>query len=135
MSITFQQARHAIEAAIVECERMEVAASLAVVDLRGDLVAAARMDGARWGWTADVARGKALAAALWGQPGAMLEQRQHEPVPLMVSRLYGERLVYRQGSELLMQGSEVVGAIGVSGARPEQDERAAQAGVAALAAS
>ncbi len=49
----------------------------------------------------------------------------------MVART-GGRFVPAQGSLVLRDGDEVVGAIGVSGARSDQDEEIAQAGVDAF---
>ena len=64
---TTAQAMAALTAAQEEAEALGVSLSCAVVDSRGDMIALARMDGARF-YTTDVARGKARMSALFGQP-------------------------------------------------------------------
>jgi uncharacterized protein GlcG (DUF336 family) len=63
------QAMAALAAAQEAAEAVGVSLSCAVVDSRGDMIAMARMDGARF-YTTDVARGKARMSALFGQPSA-----------------------------------------------------------------
>ncbi len=64
---TLDEARKALTAAEATAAKFGVAVSCAVVDARGDLVALHRMDKARF-ITVDIARGKALAAAIFGRP-------------------------------------------------------------------
>ena len=64
---TAAQAMAALAAAQETAEALGVSLSCAVVDSRGDMIALARMDGARF-YTTDVARGKARMSAMFGQP-------------------------------------------------------------------
>jgi glc operon protein GlcG len=132
MGVTLQQAQKAIETAVAKSQSLGLRMAIAVVDERADLVALVRMDGVR-AFAPDVARGKAMASALWGQPSAALAERATSSVFQVVSTLHGGRVVYGQGAVPLMRGTELLGSIGVSGARPEQDEEVAKAGAAALA--
>ncbi len=134
MTMSLREALGAIDAAIAKSESMGLRLCIAVVDDHGELVAVERMDGAR-AFACDVARGKAMASALWKMSGADMGHRAGSSVGELVNRLYGGRLVYGQGGLPLVRDDEVAGAVGVSGARPEQDEEAAQAAVAAFGAS
>ena len=67
------EAIKALDLARAAASKMGVALSCAVVDARGDLVALARMDTARF-FTTDVARGKAQVSAMFGQPSGNLAQ-------------------------------------------------------------
>lgn len=131
MGITLQEAQKVIDAAIAHCQSIGLRMSVAVLDEHGDLVASARMDGSR-PFTPDVARGKALATALWRQPSAALAERAASSVGQLVNHLYGNRVVYGQGAVPIMRGDEFIAAVGASGARPEQDEEVARAGASAL---
>ena len=68
---TMEQALSALDAARGAADTAGVKLSCAVVDSRGDLIALARMDGARF-YTTDVARGKAALSAMFGQPSGNL---------------------------------------------------------------
>jgi uncharacterized protein GlcG (DUF336 family) len=129
-----QEAQKVIESAMAKSQSMGVRMSIAVVDARADLVAVVRMDGVRC-FAPDLARGKAMASALWGQPSAALAERANNPVHQTVNNLNGGRVVYGQGAVPIMRGSELIGAVGASGAKPEQDEEVAKAGAAALSAA
>jgi len=119
-----QQMLAASQAAAV---RLGVAVSCAVVDVRGDLVALARMDGANF-YTADVARGKAVASALLGQPsGALPPDRL--PIFHSLAGIARIDLLPVQGALPLIRNGQTLGAIGCSGASSQQDEDAARAGM------
>ena len=75
----------------------------------------------------DTAKAKAMGTLLWGMPGARLAGREASSVFQYVSELYGNRVVYAQGSALLKSGGDTVGAVGVSGGAPDLDEELAQA--------
>ena len=105
---------------------------VAVVNDRAGTVCMSSMDGTR-PFTVDTARGKAMATALWGMSGARLAGREASSVFQLVGHLYGDRVVYAEGSAPLKRGDETVGAVGVSGATPAQDEELAQAAADAFA--
>jgi glc operon protein GlcG len=133
MSLTLAQAEIVIAAARRKAQEMGLAVAIAVLDLRGDDVLVARMDGARY--TAfEISRGKALVSASFRQPSADMAGMADAPVPRRVNALNHERMIFGQGAVPLTVGDgPPLGAVGVSGALPAQDEEIAAAGAAALA--
>ena len=125
LSPTLTEANQAISSAHAAAARAGIAVSCAVVDSRGDPVSVARMDGARF-FTTDVARGKAVSSALFGQPSASLGKLS----PAIVSAVTGTgaRLVLVQGAVPVVRNGQGFGAIGCSGGTGQQDEDAAKAG-------
>ena len=75
---TTAQAMAALAAAQEAAEQLDVSLSCAVVDSRGDMIAMARMDGARF-FTTDVARGKARISAFFGQPSGDMADFGNSP--------------------------------------------------------
>jgi len=75
MTLTLAQAQKIMQAAIVQSQAIGIKAGITVIDARRDLVAATRMDRARF-ITANVSRGKASVSAMFGQPSAALEQQK-----------------------------------------------------------
>ena len=105
--------------------------SCAVVDSRGDLIALTRMDGARF-FTADIARGKAMVAAMFGQPSANMATFGSQPFFANLNTAAQGRLYPIQGAVPISKNNQIIGAIGCSGASSQQDEDAAKAGLAAF---
>ena len=120
-----QQALAATEAAANE---MGVGLTCAVVDSRGALVALARMDSASY-FTADVAVGKARASAAFRAPSGALARVGELGVADVIE---GGPMLFVQGAVPIMHEGHSVGAIGCSGASAQQDEDAANAGIAAM---
>ena len=118
-------ARKAIAAAQAVAVKMNVNLSCVVLDARGAMVAAERMDKANY-FTMDVARGKALVSASFGSPSGALAS-------LATSGL--GNVLAGPATPLFMQGAVPIkggGAIGCSGAASQQDEDAAKAGAATI---
>jgi uncharacterized protein GlcG (DUF336 family) len=126
---TYADAQKALTAAWASAEKINVKLSCAVVDSRGDLVALGRMDGARF-QTTDVARGKALASAMFGQPSGALGAFANSPFFQNLNTTAQGRLYPIQGAVPIMKNNQVFGAVGCSGATSQQDEEAAKAGLA-----
>jgi uncharacterized protein GlcG (DUF336 family) len=123
--ITLRDARRLVDAAVAESERRGVTTAVAVVDARGDLIMAVRLDGARH-YYPDVAYGKAMGAAMWEEPSRVLSQRSAtNSVQQRVNRLNGDRIVFAAGAVPLRRDGSVVGAIGVGGSGPDSDEEIA----------
>jgi uncharacterized protein GlcG (DUF336 family) len=129
MTLTLQDAHQAIARAQAKAGQMGAAVTVAVVDSGGLLIALARMDGAP-PISPQIAEAKAVGAAMFMRDGAWLAQTaQDRPGFFSVAdRLVRVPLVPGLGSALLQREGKVVGAIGVSGARPEQDLECAEAG-------
>jgi uncharacterized protein GlcG (DUF336 family) len=102
--------------------------AIAVVDVGGQLVAALRMDGNGYG-IMDFAISKARAAAAWGfATGRMATAAQETPgfgsAPHVVTVAGGVPIWSADGSDR-------IGAVGVSGEAPADDQVCAEAGIAA----
>lgn len=130
------RARAATEAALEAAASDGKRISIAVVDQRGHDVLVVRGDGAPW-FTTGVARAKAATAALMGAAsGDLAGLRAAHPELL---DLIGEQttvpVTTLPGGVPVRLGADVIGAIGVSGADPDEDVAFARAGVAALRAA
>ena len=104
--------------------------SVAVVDEGGLLIALARMDGAI-PLSPQVAEAKAVGAAMLHRDGASLGELAKDRPGFfsVVDRLVRVPIVPGLGSVLIKRDGAVLGAVGVSGGRPEQDLECAQAGI------
>jgi len=117
-----------LAAARAKAMEMGVGVSCAVVDVHGDLVAAARMDGVGF-LTVTVAQGKARTSAFTGQPSGGLGERG--ALFQSVGSAAGQTLLTIQGAVPIVQGGKRLGGIGCSGATSQQDDEAARAGLMA----
>ena len=101
--------------------------AIAVVDLGGHVVASLRMDGNGWG-IMDFALAKAKASAAWGFATARMADGARETpgfgsAPHVVTVAGGLPIFSMDGTRL--------GAVGVSGEAPADDEACAEAGIRA----
>jgi uncharacterized protein GlcG (DUF336 family) len=65
-------------------------------------------------------------------PSAELTERANNPVMRALMLMEDGQIIPQQGAVPIKRGNELLGAIGVSGARSEEDEEVSRAGVAAL---
>ena len=131
-SLTLAEAVSMLSAGRLKAAELGIAVSIAVLDPRGDLVALHRMDGALWR-SVPISQGKAAASAAWDMPSGDLRDRWDQPVVRALSMMENGRLIPWQGALPIRRADgPMIGAIGVSGARPEQDEAGATAGLAVL---
>ena len=133
MSIKLMDAQTVAEAAKVCADELGIQVAICVVDPRGDLVVALRMDGARW-TAPEIAWGKAVTSAMYGVPSADLQERANSPVMQSNILRFGGRFVPQRGALPIQRDGNIIGAIGVSGGPSMQDEESAQAGINALLA-
>lgn len=122
-----------LDAAQRRAVELDLAVAVAVVDASGVLVALHAMDGVQPAGP-DVALAKSRAAALFRRPTAAFEDvaaQLSTPAVLMLTSAVPHALPVTGGVPLLRAG-EVVGAVGVSGGRGDQDADIAAAGAAAL---
>ena len=127
-AMTLQQALRYADRAIARASELGMAISLVVVDEFGQLVQLDRMDGASL-MSPDVAEAKALTALNFKASTsevAKIGERQLEALQQVVHF----RIVPLPGGVPIFQGSELKGAIGVSGAAAPQDEEIARHAVA-----
>jgi uncharacterized protein GlcG (DUF336 family) len=106
--------------------------SVAVLDAGGHVVQVSRMDGCNF-LSPDIARGKAYGAVAWKVPSAELANRfsGNAGAASGMVGISGQRIVPVQGALPVFDGPRCVGAIGVSGARSNEDEDAARAAIQA----
>lgn len=127
------EAERMLAAVRAHAEEAGLRFSAVIVDERGIDVALARMDGATW-LTAGVARTKAMTAAWFRRPSADLAGMRGaypEVYRLAGAQLPTEPTDLPGGLPVYDAAGVLLGAIGVSGATPEQDVAAAQAGIKA----
>jgi len=123
--LSLEDAMRMTEAALAESHRRNVKTAISVVDARGDMIMTCKIDGAR-SYYPDVAYGKAIGAALWGDASRNLSARSgNNSVQQRVNSLNGGRIVFAPGAVPLLRDGEVVGAIGVGGSGGESDEEIA----------
>jgi glc operon protein GlcG len=110
----------------------QVRLAVAVLDAGGHVVQISRMDGCNF-LSPDIARGKAYGATAWKIPSAELGTRfgTNAGAASGMVAISGQRIVPVQGALPIFDGGRCVGAIGVSGARSNQDEDAARAAIQA----
>ena len=125
------QAMAALATAQETAEALGVRLSCAVVDSRGDMIAMARMDGARF-YTTDVARGKARMSALFGQPSADMADFGNSPAFQSFNETMPGPLYAFQGALPIMSDGELIGAMGCSGAASQVDEDAVRSALSAF---
>ncbi len=124
--ISLEDAQRMVEAALTESRQRNVQTAVSVVDARGDMIITCRLEGAR-SYYPDVAYGKAIGAALWGDHSRNLSARSgNNSVQARVNSLNGGRIVFAPGAVPLRRDGVVVGAIGVGGSGGDGDEQIAE---------
>ncbi|HVS48621.1 MAG TPA: heme-binding protein [Candidatus Dormibacteraeota bacterium] len=133
MPLTLQDATQVIGRAQAKAADIGIRVTVAVVDEGGLLIALARMDGAP-PLTPQIAEAKAVGAAMLHRDGASLaDLAKDRPGFFSVAdRLVRVPMVPGLGSVLIKRDGKVLGAVGVSGGRPEQDLECAEAGISSV---
>ena len=103
---------------------------LAITDAGGHLVYLQRMDGVQLG-SLEIAQQKARTAALFRRPTKVFADRLAEGNQAMLD--LPDAIPLEGGLPIVIEG-QVIGAVGVSGVRADQDAQIAEAGIAALLA-
>jgi uncharacterized protein GlcG (DUF336 family) len=122
--LTLDQAVTCIDRGIAKARELGFLVALAVVDEAGHLVACHRMDGALW-VTPEIARAKANAAAAFRASTGDLETRFGGSRQLFAGNVAGldnYQFVFGRGAVPLVHDGRVVGAVGVSGAVPAEND-------------
>ena len=125
-----QAAQEIVGRAHARARELGIKVTVAVVDSGGLLVVLARMDGAP-PLSPQIAEAKAVGAAMTFRDGASLAELAKERPGFfsVIDRLVRVPIVPGLGSVLIRRDDQVVGAVGVSGGKPEQDLDCAQTGV------
>ncbi len=128
--LTVAGAECLLAAGRAEARRLGLNVAVAVVDAGGVLQAFAREDGAMPA-SAEIAIGKASSAIHFARPSGALEDVVAKR-PAFAS--IPDRILMRGGLPVIIDG-RIAGAVGVSGATPDQDEAVAAAALVALNAA
>ena len=133
--ITLDDANKAIIAAVNEAKKHNWKMSIAVVDLSGNLIAHATMDGTQYGSIA-FSQAKARTAAQFRRPSKVfadvINGANGAPSPATLSVLMGNQGAASEGGFPIVRDGKLTGAIGASGGIATQDGVTAKAGLAAL---
>jgi uncharacterized protein GlcG (DUF336 family) len=133
MPLSYDETLRVIAAAHERARQLGISVTAAVVDEGGLLQSLGRMDGAP-PLSAQIAESKAVGAALWHRDGASLALVHQERPGFFqaVAQLVRLPLIPGLGSLLIRRAGTVLGVIGVSGGKPEQDLECAQQGLLVL---
>lgn len=133
MPLSLADANRVVAGAQARAAEIGVKVTAAVVDEGGHLIALGRMDGAL-PLSPQIAEAKAVGAAMLLRDGAsMLQLAEDRPgFFAAVDRLVRLPLIPGPGSLPIRREGMAIGAVGVSGARPEQDKECAEAGLASI---
>jgi Uncharacterized protein, possibly involved in utilization of glycolate and propanediol len=133
MPLTLTAANNVIAKAHAKAHALGIKVTVAIVDEGGHLVALSRMDGAM-PLSPQLAEAKAVGAAMFLRDGeALAKLAQDRPGFFSAAdRLVRVPLIPGLGSALVEENGNVIGAVGVSGGRPDQDLECAQAGLSEL---
>lgn len=130
--ITLADARRIIAAAEQKAAEIGQPMNIAVVDAGGNLVAHVRMDKA-WIGSVDISIKKAWTARAFDiETKQLAELSQSGDQFFGIHASNGGKVMIFAGGVPLKKGSDVVGAVGVSGGLGKQDQAVAEAGAAAF---
>ena len=124
MALSLEQALACIQRGVAKAKELGFLVAVAVVDEGGHLVACHRMDGALW-VTPEIARAKANAAAGFRASTHDLEARFGGARQLFAANVAGlesYQFVFGRGAVPVVEAGQVVGAVGVSGAVPPDND-------------
>lgn len=131
MSMSLAEALAYADAGIAKAKELGVKVSIAVIDEYGMLVQLDRMDGASL-MSPDIAEAKAITALNFKRPTSEVAKLDRDALH-QIGEVVNFKLVALDGAVPVLDGSEVRGAIGVSGATAQQDEDVAKAALATRA--
>ena len=129
--LTLAVAKRIVAAAEAEAARRGATVVIAVVDDGGHLLVLHRLDDTQVA-SVEVGIGKARTAAIFRRPSKVFEDQIREG---RVATLALPGATPLQGGIPITVNGKVVGAVGVSGNTPQEDEDIAKAGAAATAAA
>jgi uncharacterized protein GlcG (DUF336 family) len=126
MALTLKHALECIDKGAAKARELGFQVAIAVVDEAGHLIACHRMDGALW-VTPEIARAKANAAAAFRASTDDLEKRfsgNRQLFASNVAALEGHQFVFGKGAIPVVEDGKIIGAVGVSGAVPADNDHA-----------
>ncbi len=126
--LTLEVAKQIADAAEAEAKKRRATVVIAVVDDGGYLLLPERLDDTQVA-SVEVGIGKARTAAIFRRPSKVFEDQIREG---RVAALALSGATPLQGGVPLIYQGQVIGAIGVSGNTPQEDEDIAKAGAAVI---
>ncbi|HLH21665.1 MAG TPA: heme-binding protein [Chloroflexota bacterium] len=131
-TITRAEARAIIDAAIPKAQELHGTMTVVVLDAGGNLVSLDRMDGRGPTWDT-FAIGKAMGALSSRRPTRDFPQLMNDRPDRYFGTLatLGREVYMVNGGQPLVVDGHIVGAVGVAGLGPGEDDMAAEAGIAA----
>lgn len=133
IEMTLEQARKAAEAAHEASKQFNKPMSVTIVDEAGRLVFYSRADGAGF-FTFDTSRAKAMAAASFRRSTTEIAE-QKEQNPLLwysLPSVIPAQALPSPGGIPIWKDGHVIGAIGIGGGAPDEDDVCAIAGANAI---
>jgi glc operon protein GlcG len=127
--LTLDAAKKIVDAAEAEAVKRGATVVIAVVDDGGHLILLERLDDTQVA-SVEVAIGKARTAAIFRRPSKVFEDQVRDGRVAAIALPGATPL---QGGLPIIVNGKVIGAIGVSGNTPQEDEDIAKAGVAVTA--
>src|SRR3977135_1886848 len=127
INLTLDSAARIVDAALEHAQTLKLKPlTVAVLDAGGHLVAFKRQDPSGI-LRPDIAQGKAWGALGMGIGGRALAERAKEAPAFFVAlaSASGGRVFPVAGGVLIKSGDEIVGAVGISGDHPDNDEACA----------
>ena len=130
--ITLEDARRVVSAAEEKAREIGQPMNIAVLDSGRNLKSFARMDAA-WLGSIEIAVDKAYTSASFELSTEDLTSQAQPGQPLFgINTTNNSRVVIFAGGIPIQRDGQVVGAVGVSGGTPDQDQQVAEAGAAAF---
>jgi uncharacterized protein GlcG (DUF336 family) len=132
MRLTLDDAARLVHLCQEHAASYDKAITVAVVDGGGFLLALERQDGAR-PMTPSIATAKAYTAAVMQRPSNMLKGwSESDPTFFgQVARMGMHPIVATEGGVTIKREGELIGGLGVSGGRPEEDQAICEAALRA----
>lgn len=132
-SLDLDDARRITHGAFEKARELGLHISVAVVDPAGHTKLLSRMDGGGW-LSPEIALAKAVTAAAFRRDTVELVERLRgkEMFAGGLTPLTNGKIIVAEGGCVVRDGGDVIGAVGVSGARSDEDALCAAAGIAAL---
>ncbi len=121
--MTLETAIECMQKGLAKAQELGFLVAIAVVDEAGHLVACHRMDGALW-VTPEIARAKANASAAFRASTLDLENRfsARQIFADNVAALGSYQFVFGKGGVPILADGRLLGAVGVSGAVPAEND-------------
>ena len=129
--LTLEEAKKAMAAAEAEARKNNWPVVIFILDSTGHPVMMQRLDNTQYG-SIEVAEGKARTALNFRRPSKAFQDLIAGGGPAHGFLTFSS-ITAVQGGVLMMHAGKIIGAIGVSGVKSDQDEQIAMAGVNAVA--